>query len=442
MRLPAYRHYLLGVLTILLLFNYIDRVALGLLLQDIKVDLNLTDTQLGFLTGIAFALFYSVMGVPIARWADRGNRVLIISLTAIAWSVAVALCGVAHSFVQLLLIRIVVAVGEAGCVPPAFSLLPEYFQRSERPRATAIYGVGGAASFIVSYFLAGWLNELYGWRMTFVLLGAPGLVLAALAWFTLKEPRRTSGWRVAPAPAPQPALTEVCRVLWRSRTFRHLLICLSVLYFFGYGILQWQPAFFVRSYGLGTREIGTWLAMTYGVGGLLGAYLGGEWSVRQAPNDERTQLRAMSLAIVSSGVLSTLVYICPSPYVGFVLVGLAAVGLYTTNGPLLATIQTLVPEHMRAVTFALVYLVANLIGMGLGPLTAGAMSDAFRPWAGDESLRYSLLILAPGYFWCAWHAWRAGDTVAHDLAHARLDAPALAESEPDSSKSLGLAGSN
>src|SRR5688500_10553590 len=164
-----YKQYLLAVLLVVLASNYMDRLALGLLLQDIKVDLALSDTQLGFLSGIAFALFYSVMGLPIARWADRGNRVAIITFTTVLWSAAVALCGVAGNFVQLLLIRMVVAVGEAGCIPPAHSLIADYFTRAERPRAVAIYMLGGQLS-VVGYFAAGWLNELYGWRVTFMLL--------------------------------------------------------------------------------------------------------------------------------------------------------------------------------------------------------------------------------------------------------------------------------
>src|SRR5688500_18999239 len=184
-----YKQYLLAVLLVVLASNYVDRLALGLLLQDIKVDLSLSDTQLGLLSGIAFALFYSVMGIPIARWADRGNRVLIISATASLWSVMVALCGFAGSFIQLLLIRIGIAVGEAGCIPPAHSLIADHFSRAERPRAVSIYMLGTPISIIIGYFLAGWLNELYGWRATFVILGLPGVAIAALAWLTLREPR-------------------------------------------------------------------------------------------------------------------------------------------------------------------------------------------------------------------------------------------------------------
>jgi MFS family permease len=192
MQHPAYRRYLLGVLLVIFAFNAVDRQALGLFMQDIKIDLGLSDTQLGLLTGIAFALFYSIMGIPLARWADRGNRVLIIALTTALWSAAVFLCGFAGSFVQLFLIRIGAAVGEAGCIPPAHSLLADYFDRAERPRAVAIYMLGVPLSALVGSFLAGWLNELYGWRFAFKVLGLPGLALAALAWLSLREPRQES----------------------------------------------------------------------------------------------------------------------------------------------------------------------------------------------------------------------------------------------------------
>jgi predicted MFS family arabinose efflux permease len=414
MRAAAYKNYLLVVLLAIFALNYVDRLALGLVLQDIKLDLKLSDTQLGFLTGIAFALFYSVMGIPIARWADRGNRVTIISVTLGLWSVAVALCGMAASFLQLLLIRIGVAVGEAGCTPPAHSLIADYFTRAERPRAVARYMLGAPLSLVIGYFMAGWLNQFLGWRMTFVLLGLPGLVLTALAWLTLKEPRLERP-EVRDL-AEHPSLRAVCVLLWNSATFRHLLFCISIMHFFSYGIGQWKPAFFIRSYGLQTGELGTWFALIYGVGGMLGTYWGGEWASRRAAAEEGRQLAIMAIVYASFGVISTFIYLSPNYYLAFALMALAAIGAGVINGPLFATIQTLVPERMRAVSIAMIYLFANLIGMGLGPLAAGALSDAFRPWAGEESLRYALLVLCPGYCWAAWHLWQASRTVQRDLA--------------------------
>jgi MFS family permease len=420
----SYKSRLLGVLLVLLAFNYADRLALGLLLQDIKTDLDLTDTQLGFLTGIAFALFYSLMGVPMARWADRGNRVTLITLTTALWSAAVALSGAAGNFVQLLLIRVGVAVGEAGCVPPAHSLIADTFTRGERPRAVARYMLGMPLSFVIGYFPAGWLNQLYGWRVTFVLMGLPGLLLAVLAWFVLKEPRskqRAERSLVSDqiVPAAQPTLRDVCGTLWANLTFRNLLLCLAVSQFFAAGILQWKPSFFVRSYGIETRELGAWFAAIYGIGGVLGTYLGGEWAARYAAKNERLQLDAIALAYCCFGVLSVGMYLSPDLYLALALMAIATVGFYATIGPLFATVQSLVDERMRAQSIALIYLVANLIGLGFGPLAAGALSDAFQPYAGKESLRYALLVLCPGYFWAAWHLLRAGRTVMRDLDTVR-----------------------
>jgi len=413
----GYRNYLLAVLIAVLAFDFIDRLALGLVLQTIKVDLRLTDTQLGFMSGIAFALFYSIMGIPIARWADRGNRVAIISITTAVWSAAVALCSASGTFIQLLLARVGVAIGEAGCVPPAHSLIADHFSRAERPRAVAIYMLGGPLSVVVGYSVAGWLNELYGWRAMFVIIGLPGLALALLVWVTLKEPRALANVATAPAPAK---LADVVRALWENVTFRHLVAGFSVMLFFNYGILQWQPTFFVRSYGLKTGELGTWFAATFGIAGFVGTYVGGEWASRFAINNERLQFKWMALAVCSFGVVSSLVYLSNNPYISFGFIGVAALGGGAVNGPLMAATQTLVPGHMRATAIALVYLIGNLVGMGLGPLAAGALSDAFHGWAGEESLRYALLILCPGYFWGGWHLWRASKTVARDLEAAHL----------------------
>lgn len=415
-----------------MVFNYIDRLAMGLLLQDIKVDLHLSDTQLGLLTGIAFALFYAGMGIPIARWADRGNRVTIIALTVALWSAAVALCSLAGSFVQMLMIRIGVAVGEAGCHPPAFSLISDYFSRAERPRAVARYMLGWPLALLLGYFAAGWLNEFYGWRATFVIIGAPGLLLAVLAVSTIEEPRRMKTGKAMPnvpdgelPTSRAPGLSEVLGTLWANAAYRHLLICFSLSYFFGNGILQWQPAFFVRSHGLETGELGTWFALIYGVGGLLGTWLGGELASRYAADNERLQLNALAVLYAVLAPITAGVYVATDRNLAFVILGLAAIGGAAVNGPLFAATQTLVPPHMRAMSIALVLFFSNLIGLGLGPLAVGALSDEMRPWLGEESLRYGLLALCPGYFWCTWHLWRASRTVARCMATTYMKGDSL-----------------
>lgn len=415
----TYKEYLLQVLRAILTANYVERFALGLLLQEIKVDLHASDTQLGMLTGIAFAAFYAIAGVPMARWADSGNRITLMSTTTALWSAAVALCGSVSTYVQLLVIRMGVAVGEAGSIPVANSLIAENFSRGERPRATARYMLGSPASAVVGYLAGGWLNEEVGWRKTFIVLGLPGLLLAALARFTLKEPRKSAVARTAGLPASGgTTLPGVLATLWANATFRNLLASYSLISFFGYGITKWQPVFFTRSFGLHSGELGSWLALTLGCSGFVGVYLGGEMAVRRTANDERSQLRAMAVAYSACGLISAIVYTARDLHLAMGALALATLMGTITLGPLLSTIQTLVPPSMRATAVALIYLVANLFGLGLGPLVAGAVSDALRPAWGQESLRYALLALCPGYFWGGWHLWLASRTVAQDLEGA------------------------
>ncbi|WP_129780126.1 spinster family MFS transporter [Peristeroidobacter soli] len=418
-----YKNYLLTVLLVIFASNYLDRLTLGLLLEDIRAELALTDTQLGFLTGLAFAMFHAVLGVPIARWADRGNRVTIISVTAMLWGGAMALCGVAANFTQLLLTRVCVAVGEAGCQPPALSLISDTFSRAERPRAIARYMLGLPIALIVGNLAAGWLNELFGWRTTFMIVGIPGFALGILAAVTLKEPRLERGTVQPHEPLPdaQPSAREVAATLWRNDTFRHLLFAFCIQYLFVSGMVQWQAAFFMRSHGMSSGEIGTWLALAYGGVGFLGTYVGGELATRYAAHDERLQLLGTSIAFALLAVLKVGVYVLSDMY--WALGALAATSFMAglSNGPMYSVTQTLVPPHMRAVAIALILLIANLIGAGFGPLIVGVVSDLLRPWVGEESLRYSLLLCCPGYGWAAWHLWKASGSVQRDLPSAAVE---------------------
>jgi len=415
------KNYVLGLLTVMLCFNYMDRFALGIVLPDIKNDLQLSDSQLGFLSGMAFALFYSFLGIPIARWADRGNRTTIVALSAAVWSVAVTLCGVAATFLQLLLIRVAVGIGEAGCVPPSLSLLADYFRRDERPRAVAVYMQGISASFIVGFFAAGWLNELLGWRLMFAVIGAPGLLLALLARTTVKDPRtmRQTATTHAAATGEGESFRIVLAAIWRIGTFRHVLYSLAVNWFLTYGTLQWTPTFFVRSFGLRTGPLGSWLAVIYGVSSLVGTYLGGEWATRHANRNERLQLQGMALITAVSGVLIAFMFVpalAPGYFLALLWLGLSMLTAATVNGPQFAVIQALIPARRQALAIAIVYLCGNLVGLGLGPWAVGALSDWLRPWVADESLRYSMLLLCPGFIWSAWHLWLASKTVNADMA--------------------------
>jgi len=416
-----YRSYLLAILAVIIAFENGERWAVGVLLQSIKVDWHLSDTQLGLLTGIAYSFFYAVLGIPIARRADGGNRATVITLTTALWSVATALCGVVGSFLQLLLMRVAVAVGEAGCGPTAPSLIADYYDRAERPRAMSRYLLGVLLGPAIGFFLAGWLNEYYGWRRTFVCLGLPGVAVAVLAGFTLREPRCAvrEAAQTPLAASASPSMRKVGVTLWANQTFRHLLFFFSINSFFNSGIVQWIPPYLLRSFGLHTGQVGTWLAIIFGVGGIVGTYLGGELASRFATHNEQLQLRAMGVWGACYGLLSVCVYLSHNYYVAFALLAVGAIGSAAAYGPLLAAIQTLVPPHLRAQSMAILSLFSNLVGMGLGPLAAGMLSDSLRPLAGDESLRYALIALSPGYCWSSWHLWRACRSVNQDIEAAQ-----------------------
>ena len=415
----AYRYYMLGLLTTVAVFNYLDRSVLSLLLEPIKQDLQLSDSQLGFLTGFAFASFYAIAGVPIARWADRGNRNTIISVTTALWSSMVVLCGFVGNYTHLLLVRVGVAVGEAGCLPPAQSLIADHFDRIERPRAMSIYWMCYSISIIIGYFGGGWLAENFGWRITFMVVGVPGVLLAILVKFTLREPRlqhkvlRTSS---------QPSFKEVVNTLGQQSTFRHIVAGFCVTYFFGMGISVWMPTFFIRSYGMEVGELGAWLAVVWGICGAIGTYLGGVIATRYFVCKEAMQIRIIGVVFVLGGILYVLTYLSPNKYLALSLLAMVVIVTSVANGPIFSVIQSLVDDRMRSVSLALIFLSANLIGFGLGPIAAGVLSDLLAPMFGQESLRYALVALSPGYLWGAYHYWRAADTVELDIkkVHVRV----------------------
>jgi len=410
-KLP-YKYYLLMVLTTVAVFNFFDRFVLSLLLEPIKQDFQLSDSQLGLLTGFAFAFFYAVAGVPIARWADRGNRNTIVSLTTGLWSCMVALSGLVGNFYQLLLVRVGVAVGEAGCIPPAQSWLADYFSRAERPRAMAIYHMSYPVAVFVGYLGGGWLAETLGWRTTFIVMGLPGVLLALLVRFTLPEPRLQQASASQPV---APAFKTVLVTLWQQRTFVHIVKAFVMAYVFGAGIFIWMPTFFIRSHGMSIAEIGTWLAITSGVCGILGTYLGGELASRLAAHKESLQMRAASVLFALSSLLYVAAFLVPNKYLALVCIASVTFVGGLKSSWVFSSLQSLIPSQMRSVAVALVFLLANLIGGGVGPLLTGVMSDVLVPTLGSDSLRYALLLLSPGYCWVAYHYWQAGKTIEVDI---------------------------
>ena len=428
MKRSVYKNYVLFLLLAAYTLNFIDRQILALLMEPIKQDLALSDTQLGLLSGLAFAVLYCVMGIPIARWADYGNRVTIIALAIAIWSLMTAFCGLATGFIFLLLCRIGVGVGEAGCTPPAHSLIADYFEKPERPRAYATYMMGTSLAVLIGYSLGGWLNEFYGWRVAFFVLGAPGILLALIVKISIREPRE----RKKPiAAAPPISIRDSMLALWRKKTLRNLVAALSIVNFLSFGIGTWFAAFFIRTHGMSTGELGTWLALVGGFSGLFGTWLGGRLATsRFLVNKERLQMNGLALAQLVILALQVVIILSPYPYLSLILIGVGSVIGALSYGPSYALLQSLVEERVRAMAVAVGFFVMNLIGMGFGPQFIGILSDMLQPTLGDESLRWAMVASLPVLVWAAYQYWRAGLTAEEELEqmtaadHSRNDASA------------------
>jgi len=393
----SYRYYALGLLTLTYALNFVDRQILAILQEPIKAELGLSDTQLGLLTGFAFAVFYVVCGIPIARWADRGVRRSIIALAITVWSVMTGLCGLAQNYVQLLLARIGVGVGEAGGSPPAHSMISDIFPPAERATALSTYSVGINIGVMVGFLMGGWLNEFFGWRVAFLAVCVPGLVMALVLRLTLAEPERgySEGVATNESEVSAPSFTEVVVKLWSLRTFRHLAFASALVATAAYAQVNWMPSYLIRTHGMGTGEIGTWLAVLAGVFGGVGTFLGGYLSDRFGARDLRWYAWIPAIAFTVCIPLVAATFLAGSGTVALMFHALPAAISSIFIGPVVAIIHGMVPNQMRALASAIYFLVLNLIGMGLGPLVTGVLSDALTPAYGADSLRYALLFLAP-----------------------------------------------
>jgi MFS family permease len=273
---PAYRNYALAVLFLGYVVNFIDRSILAILLEPIKLELELSDTQLGLLGGLAFAIFYTTLGIPIAALADRWSRVKILSIAMVVWSGMTALCGLAQNFTMLLIARIGVGVGEAGASPPSHSLISDYFPLETRATALSIYALGIPIGSMIGNFVGGFGAAEFGWRTTFMLVGIPGIFVALLIWLSLREPPRgmaDAGVKV-PHDEPAPTVTEVLALLWQRVSFRHLAFAAGLHAFVGYGAGTWNAPFLIRSHEMPITEVGSWLALISGIGAI-GTFFGG-----------------------------------------------------------------------------------------------------------------------------------------------------------------------
>ena len=415
-----YRWYALGVLVLVFTSSHVDRQIMGILLEPIKNDLGASDTQMGFLIGLTFALFYATLGMPIAMIADRSNRRNIITAAITVWSGMTVVCGYAQNFVQLALARIGVGIGEAGSSPPSHSMISDMFPLGQRGTAMGIYALGVNMGLLIAYLAGGWMSEHWGWRITFIAVGLPGLAIALLVRFTVTEPLRGGSDELLESAAKAPPFMEVARFMWRTPATRHVVFGSSLAGFVGYGMVLWLPAFFVRSHGLTQTEVGLTLALMTGFVGGIGTFVAGKFADMLAKRDERWF--AWIVAVGKGGLVPFLVlFFLTQDFVPALLVYLIPAffgGFYMA--PTFAMIQSLVRPEMRSVAASICLVMLNIIGLGFGPQGVGIVSDLLSADFGDESLRYSLMIFSLVNVWCALHYYLAAKYLRQGIARARV----------------------
>lgn len=400
-----YRWYVLALLWCIALLRFVDMQILAVLLEPIRAEFQLNDTQLALLGGLAFALFYGVLGLPVAWLADRFDRRAIIAAAVMLWSLMTALCGFATSFATLFLARIGVGIGEAGAYPPSTSLLADYFPPAMRGRACAILASAIPAGVFVGYLVGGTVSVAWGWRAALMVVGVPGILLGLLTLLTVREPPR-GAFDDQRADSRAPSFGACVKSLLREPAYRHIVLgaCLFTLGATGSGI--WIASYFIRHHGFSGAQIGTWLALLYGGGGLCGALLGGWLGQRcgRYAGDAAGFARVCSWSLLGTLPFVPLVFLNAAPYAALLLHLPIVVLMHMNTGPVLTLIQQSAGPSRRAVAHAVSVLVSNVVALPLGPLVVGMFSDAFTPLLGTQALGIAiggLLVLA--WSWAAWH---------------------------------------
>lgn len=414
----ASSYYALGLLTLVYCFNFIDRQLLAILQEAIKADLGLSDSQLGLLTGFAFAAFYVTAGIPIARWADRSNRRNIVALALFAWSFMTAISGFVQNYLQLLLARVGVGVGEAGGSPPSHSLISDMFPPERRASALGFYSMGVNIGILFGFLLGGWINEFFGWRVAFMVVGAPGILLAILVRLTIKEPARGMS-EAREASVDMVPIGQVVALLWRLSTFRHMAVAAGLSAFAGYAAANWNASFMIRTHGMSTGELGTWLAFIMGFGGAVGVLGGGLLADRLADRDLRWHMWLPALVAVFAAPFAAAVYLVDGAHSALLIMILPSVLSNVYLGSTIAMAHRLVGLRMRAMSSAILFFVLNMIGLGGGPWFVGVLSDFLNPQFADESLRMAMLfVIPPILLWSALHYYLASRSLREDVAAA------------------------
>jgi predicted MFS family arabinose efflux permease len=400
------------------MFNFIDRQILAILLPAIREEFGVSDAWLGFLTGTAFAMFYIVLGIPVARYADRHNRRNLIALAVAVWSGMTALSGMAANFAQLALARIGVGVGEAGCSPPAHSMIADLYPPEKRSTAMGVYTIGISAGIMMAYLGGGWVAQNIGWREALLVVGLPGLILAAIVRFTVVEPKRGHS-EGREALGEQPSFLRTLRFLSRRPSFVHMTVAAGLSSYVGYSVISFLPSFLVRSYGMPVGDVGIYLGLIIGIVGGSGFFLGGYIADHLGQSNHRRALSFIGITVLLTAIPYAAMFLSDSWQIALLLFLVPAATANVYLAPVLSQAQGLVSLRMRAMASALALLIINVIGLAFGPLLTGVLSDVLEARFAEESMRYSLLIVTSVILpWAAWHYLRAGRTIDADLERA------------------------
>lgn len=383
------------VLLILLLayiFNFIDRQIIGILAVPIKAELELSDQQLGLMGGIAFALFYSGLAIPIAWLADRKSRVNIIAASVALWSAFTAACGLAQNFWQLFLARMGVGIGEAGGVAPSYALISDFYPKERRARALAFFSLGIPIGSALGVFFGGWIATHLDWRSAFIIVGLAGLPAALLVKLFIPEPVR-GGFDSADgaASAPAPPFLTVTGALAANPSFWLLSFGAASGSILGYGLIFWLPSFFTRSHGLDLAEVGLFYGSIVLVGGMAGTWLGGWFADRTGSGRPAFYALIPAISLLIAAPAFAFGVMVPSLVLAWFLFTIGQMFALAWLGPVIAAVQHIVPPNMRAAASANFLFINNLIGIGFGIFFLGFMSDTMTEAYGSESLRYSIL---------------------------------------------------
>lgn len=417
----AYRHYVLAILTLMYVVNYLDRQILNILLQPIKNEFHVSDTMLGLLAGPTFALFYATLGIPIALAADRSNRRNIIAISLALFSFMTVMCGLAARFWQLLLARVGTGVGEAGTGPSAQAIISDLYPPQSRASAQSFYSAGLNIGILFAFGIGGPIAQAYGWRVAFLASGVPGLILVFVVMFTMREPPRGHSENLRDDKARIP-LGDVSAFLWSQRSFRYIALGSAMAAFSGYGATAFIPAFLIRSHHMTIAQVGFFFAILAGIGGWIGTFLAGIIADRLGKRDVRWNVYVPIWATFLSIPFAPVFYLAASTKIALLgaIVPTAMGAVFV--GPSVTMVQALVPLRMRATAAAILLFILNIIGLGLGPQTVGFVSDLLHPLLGTDSLRYALLIGPIAGLVSATCYWRAAKTLPADLA--RVPKPA------------------